>query len=361
MLSTQLLLRAARRFHAAWPREPAGMSSALARSLDQVDWQLRLLQGLRQRLAKAVGRKLPLAAARLQADLPRHVRALAQRVAQAQTALAQPTPSVPSVNDLATELRGIEDEFGALTVHWKKRAIAATTAPIALEGVPLGPFEIRLYWDRVAQGLNVRCFAIVALEPHPAEANDAVTHPHVKRRNLCPGDAEAALAKALTEGRLADAFCLVNSVLRHYNGDSAYVRLSDWGGKDCHDCGSSVPDGEGGSCSRCQEAFCDDCLGLCAACGEYCCLGCCEPCAVCEASCCRSCLRRSSGSQRLCCPKCVKACAGCGRPVAQDERNKATGRCATCSLPSSSPSTTAPLTPEEPHAPTLATAEPPAG
>jgi hypothetical protein len=330
------------------------MPVALASALDQIEARLRLIQGNRRRLPKAIARGLSLSAARLMADLPRHIQALVQGVAEAQAALPQPMSSSPSVQDLAAELRAIEEEFGALTVYWKEQAIGATTSSITLEDVYLGPFEIRLCWDRLERGLNFHCFAVIALDPHPAEVDEEVTHPHVKNRKLCPGDAASALRKALVQGRLADAFCLMNSVLREYNPGSPHVRLSDWTCKTCHDCGCCVDEDEENSCPGCGERFCNDCVEQCASCHDYSCLACSGRCAVCKADICRRCRHRCLISGRLCCPKCLKACAVCGRSFAKDELDKETGRCC---LPSCVPSTK-PLTPEEPHAPTLTVAEP---
>ena len=63
---------------------------------------------------------------------------------------------------------------------------------------------------------------MIALDPHPAALNDAVTHPHVSDERLCTGDAGAAIQAALAAGRVFDFFTLVRSVLVTYNPESPY-------------------------------------------------------------------------------------------------------------------------------------------
>jgi len=48
---------------------------------------------------------------------------------------------------------------------------------------------------------------------------------------LCAGEAKPAVAKALEQGRLADAFCLICGVLRHYKPLSPHISLDAWGGQ----------------------------------------------------------------------------------------------------------------------------------
>ena len=112
--------------------------------------------------------------------------------------------------------------------------------PITLEDVYLGEFEIRLDVFRLSELSSRIPYTVIALHPHPASSSDDVTHPHVSGRHLCEGDGSAAIRAALSHGRLFDFFSMVLGVLRTYNSDSPYVRLEDWNGVSCYDCGREM-------------------------------------------------------------------------------------------------------------------------
>src|SRR5205823_4305613 len=139
-------------------------------------------------------------------------------------------PATPptGVATRVAEVRQLEAEFGAVEVRWADRVLRAVTGPVVLRGVPLGPFAIDYNWDRAGRDPAARCFAVVALDPRPAAGRDEVTHPHVENDALCAGDAAGPLDRAVADGRLADAFLLVRSVLTTYNPASAYVPLAEW-------------------------------------------------------------------------------------------------------------------------------------
>ena len=104
-----------------------------------------------------------------------------------------------------------------MEIDFEEHEIAVTTEPITLEGIFLGPFEIRLDWERLGNSLPYR---IKALDPHPAAANEDVTHPHVQNEQLCEGDGRVGHPQRLREGRLGDFFLLVAQVLRTYGKGS---------------------------------------------------------------------------------------------------------------------------------------------
>ena len=144
----------------------------------------------------------------------------------------------------------------------REQVLVARTGPITLEDVSLGPFAIELHLDRLAgrRTPDAACFDCVALESKPAATDDAVTHPHVKGKTLCAGDATVPLTAALRAGRLADAFLLIRGVLQTYNPASAYVSLRDWGGSSCGECGRSVGPDDTFYCEQCHRDVCDDCF-----------------------------------------------------------------------------------------------------
>jgi len=192
----------------------------------------------------------------------------------------------------------------------------ATTEAIALRGVELGPFAIELHWEaRCEPGSR---FEIVALEPNPAAGGKgAVTHPHVRDRHLCAGDAAAPIRRALDDGRIADAFVLVRSVLRTYNPSSPYTPLEDWGGSPCRECGRSAAGDERFCCEGCDADFCESCTRGCARCDSPRCSGCLDPCALCRQECCSSCLDDDPAGRALC-SDCWANCDDCDRRLPKD-------------------------------------------
>ena len=120
-------------------------------------------------------------------------------------------------------------------------------------------------------------YTIHALEPNPAEGRPEVVHPHVDRHRLCEGDASMPIRRALDDGRLADFFALVRSVLRTYNPDSPYVELADWDAVVCFDCGDRCPSDDAATCEVCDRQMCRDCWVWCEVEQAVVCLGCSVP------------------------------------------------------------------------------------
>jgi hypothetical protein len=160
-----------------------------------------------------------------------------------------------------------------------------------LEGVYLGAFALRLDLERLARRPGNSALDVVALDPCIPSCDESVTHPHVRDNRLCAGDATVPLARALAEGRLADAFHLVNAVLHTFNGGSAYVQLAHWEGIACGDCDRSCSEEELWGCEDCGQGYCDECIDHCSRCERMLCMGC---------------LQRS-GEDRSLCRHCVHA------------------------------------------------------
>lgn len=194
------------------------------------------------------------------------------------------------LRNLIDDLHQLDDEFDGIDVDLKRKILSVKTEPIELEGVHLGCFRIEFSLNRLKSEPNVRCFEIVALNPNPATTKDSVTHPHVRDNSLCAGEATLSIRHALENGRIADAFILVRSVLTNYNRDSPYVRLDEWGGTNCYNCGSSVHPDDVVNCERCGYHFCDDCILSCTECEARRCQGCLTACKSCENKCCLGCL-----------------------------------------------------------------------
>lgn len=238
MPSDRLLVRAALRLREVFlARAVQEIEQAL---LDRLANYQRALERARASLRQAAAEGWPAAPPLVRRNLSGVLNAVRDAVQQTSQQLKQPAPPLPDLRGLLEEFRQLDDEFGALQVNFKKKALSVTTEPIELEGIYLGPFAIHLSWPRLARDATIACFEIVAQDSNPAATNDAVTHPHVSDGVLCAGDATVPIQRALEQGRVADAFCLVRSVLTHYNPNSPYVSLDEWGGQDCYECGRGV-------------------------------------------------------------------------------------------------------------------------
>jgi len=290
----------------------------------------RALERTRALLRQVAAENWPTAEPQLRRSLLGLVQAVRNAVNQTSQQLQQPTPPVPDLRCLVEELRQLNDEFGNVEMDFKKKMIHVVTEPIELEDVYLGDFVIQLSWSRLAREAGSQCFEIVAQDPQPAATNDEVTHPHVRSGALCAGDATVPIQRALEQGRLADAFCLVRSVLTHYNSNSPFVSLEQWGGQDCSGCGYGVNVDNLSYCERCGHDYCQDCIGSCTVCNETRCHECLQRCPFCEEWCCLGCLSRSAHSRKSCCRKCLDVCHTCDAEVARDELDSQVQRCPAC-------------------------------
>ena len=227
------------------------------------------------------------------------------------------------------EIQQLESEFDSVDIDWDRNALVVNTESITLVDIELGTFAIEFHWDRLRR-CSLDCFEIEALEPNSATENDEVTHPHVRDRSLCFGDASESVIQALTEGRLTDAFLLVRSVLQNYNASSPYVALEHWFGGSCHDCGRRYSSEEMYFCEGCDSEVCEDCFGCCASCQRSRCSNCLSPCALCEDESCSRCLVEIGANSRSCCPNCCAECVVCGRLFPTDELDEEQNTCPQC-------------------------------
>lgn len=273
------------------------------------------LQGLQRRIEMARARGWHAAVKRLQEDL---ADALSDFRRQLEVPLRQlqATSRVPcrkaSITDIYRDLMALEQEFEDFKLDLSDKELTVTTDAIVLEGIYLGPFQIRLEWSNIGQASPA--YRVVALDPHPATKSDEITHPHVQGERLCEGEGRAAIAAALAEGRLFDFFVLVGQVLHTYGRGSAYVELDQWEGEPCSDCGDYVDSDDRYFCHRCDSILCSGCSYRCQGCDESFCSDCVGDCALCG---CKS------------CSSCLEDCEDCGQPVCEDCR-KTRGLCTRC-------------------------------
>ncbi|MBL8792409.1 MAG: hypothetical protein JNM56_00745 [Planctomycetia bacterium] len=330
---TRLLVRTAGRLSNIWRSRAQLVARDEPYRLRHVRHHGEALQHALDRLDKAHGLGLQLILPELRLEILGHLERFRLAGAEAKDTMVRPGVQLPGPGVLLQEMRQIKDDFDDFSIDGKKKLVRAATEPVTLQDIDLGPFAIQFHWERLLHLPDVSCFDIVALDPHPAAANDRVTHPHVKDRSLCAGDATVPIRKALEQGRLADAFCLVRSVLEHYNPASPHISLDDWEGTACHDCGRNVGDDDRSCCDGCGCDFCDDCMGNCACCDRTRCHGCLLRCEACNEPCCARCLESCAGSGQECCRHCTTSCRQCGVTVARDDCNAA-GLCGSCQPPS---------------------------
>ena len=222
---------------------------------------------------------------------------------------------LPSLRAVVDELRQLSHEFEEVDVLPRRNLIVARTRPVVLDRIYLGPFAIELHLGRLNRRADSSSFDCVALEPNPAECNEDVTHPHVKGNALCAGDAHLPICEALRQGRICDAFLLVNGVLNTYNDSSPYVALEDWSGRSCSDCGALTSQDDMYVCEGCDSDVCDDCAGRCD---------------MCDSTQCRSCLELDEVSGRSCCSNCCERCGECDRVIDCDSVDSASSLCPHC-------------------------------
>ena len=259
---------------------------------------------LRRLMQTAESRGWKLAAAHLREQLTNELERLAALIREVLDKVTVPWNVLqePSPRSLYEEVLALQREFPALRCDLDRphELLAVETERIVLQGIDLGPFEIRFACDPAVGLLE---YTVVALEPHPPATNEGITHPHVQGDVLCAGDAKYALRTALRDGRLSDFCLIVGQVLATYNSHSAYVLLSEWTGKSCSGCGQITSEDLLVECHHCSDDLCGDCAGECAECKESHCRSCLEACSVCY---------------RRCCANCLPKCEDCGKQICTD-------------------------------------------
>ena len=217
-----------------------------------------------------------------------------------------PQMKTPTLSLLVAELDQVQDEFGSVDFDKGEDAICIVTDPITLDGTPLGPFKIQLGLNKLGELYKARPYNVIALNPNPASTDENVTHPHVSGEKLCEGDGAAAIMASLEQGRLADFFAMIRSILNTYNPDSPYVALHDWDGVPCYDCGYTVTSEDTYFCEYCDHDYCHECSTYCRQCEETVCLGCAGQCPHCEEPRCKDCIKRCTKCEELCCEDCLE-------------------------------------------------------
>jgi len=225
---------------------------------------------------------------------------------------------------LVDELDGLQKEFDGIEFDTSKNTLSVVTESITLQDIYLGPFRIQLELNKLDQLYYSSPYFVIALEPNPAATNDSVTHPHVSDERLCEGDGCAAIRAALEEGRICDFFTIVRSILNTYSADSPYVRLDDWDGRACYDCGRTMSSEDSYYCEHCEHDYCGECSTYCRRCEETVCLGCSGQCSHCEEMLCSNCVSKCEGCGELFCESCLKddLCPNCTEEQEQEDEQE---------------------------------------
>ncbi len=307
------LTRAASKVYDAIVRRRVNRYGPRERSLSKLHSCASTIQDASHRLQLATERRWLAAAGNILFRLRFDLKELECEVASAVRELDRAHVDSPTYRDVYGEVQALQQEFGEVNCDAKDRSLIVVTEPIALEDIDLGRFELRLELDRVAEGEQADCLRVVALDPNPAATDDSVTHPHVNDERLCAGDATGPMRAALVAGRLCDFFMLARSVLNTYNASSAYVRLEQWDGRPCQDCGYTMNDDDSYWCEGCENEFCDECFSCCCSCDASRCRGCLTSCTACEEYSCIGCLEPCTECGEVCCPACLKekVCSSC--------------------------------------------------
>ena len=211
-------------------------------------------------------------------------------------------PADTRLRDVYEELVALDAEFGDVEWDFREQKLSVITESIELDDMDLGPFKIVFDWSDLSA---TKPYQVIALEPNTAGGDDDVTHPHVHDRTLCEGDGRVPIQNSLRQGRLCDFFLLVQQVLQTYNAGSAYVRLTDWDGKSCADCGDSCGRNNSNYCDSCEITLCSDCGGMCSDCEGNFCAVCRGACHGCDDRFCRNCLADCAGCSHGFCKECL--------------------------------------------------------
>jgi hypothetical protein len=286
------------------------------------------IQKLQRQIQMARARGWHAALKRLHEDLSEALsdfrRQLDMPIQQLQTTSRFPRRKA-TATDIYCDLLALEQEFEDYRLDVDEKKLSITTDIIELEETYLGPFQIRLEWSQV--GESHAEYRVIALDPHPARKNEAVTHPHVQDECLCEGEGRAAIAAALVEGRLYDFFLLISQILHTYGRGSAYVELENWYGDPCTDCGDCVDPEDRYCCQSCDSVLCASCAYSCEGCHETYCSECIGTCSDCDSKTCNSCLNDCKECARSVCGGCRETsglCTCCHEKQEKEDENDET-------------------------------------
>ena len=321
----QVLLRASARI-----REHLVQQSSRSKWIQLPDDRLSDCLRLVRLLDQVSGRGWQAATTELEQRLEYELRTLRGQLDGALSQLQyRPTPLIASQREIFEDLMAMDQEFLDVEVDLKLKQISLKTDPVELEQIYLGPFRIVLNWESIGRSSP---YSVEATDPQPAATSSETTHPHVNGDKLCEGEASEPIRGALRQGRLLDFFVIIRQTLETYNAGSAYVRLGDWQGTACHDCGTMMNEDEQNPCQRCGNSICSGCAAYCPGCECEQCSRCMTQCPGCDGHYCKSCQSPCRTCDAHFCTECLDddQCHNC-REAANEKRREEEERIADAS------------------------------
>jgi len=223
-----------------------------------------------------------------------------------------------NISNVVIELSSLEEIYGK-KFEFEESCVNVTSEDVTLKDTndknwKLGNFTIKLPFETIFNDSDDwhQRYNIVANKPNICASDDSITHPHVKNEWLCEGEARAAIAGALRQGRLVDFFDMVMGILNTYGHSNPYAKLEEWDVTEtCCECGNHVYEDTRSICG-CDSVLCEDCGSCCSYCDCIVCSECNHYCEQCETQVCESCQERCSSCRSYYCPDCITKCDSCG-------------------------------------------------
>ena len=286
------------------------------------DYTWQCAQREHRRLRIAVQKRWRHAQAAQHERLKQALHTLQDELQAAVNGVQQPAMvAVASPREILSDLMALPAEFDQVSYEPRHALLSATTGPVTVEGLYLGPFRIELDLRTLTPHPS---YLVVAEEPQRPERNSEVTHPHVEGERLCEGEGTMAIRAAVRSGRLLDFFLIVRNLLHTYNAASPYVSIGDWDGASCSECDYSMDGEDARSCERCEATLCSECSRCCGDCSETLCTNCSRVCHGCDEDLCRGCAKACCDCHQEFCSSCLENDERCHVCHEENQEQRAT-------------------------------------
>lgn len=172
--------------------------------------------------------------------------------------------SIAKEDVITSEIENLEKTVESFKTYYDSGGIGFQfkTDDIVLENVFLGKFNVKVILD---YSLRIVVQATPETNKYCSKLNTSISHPHVAHDSMCLGEVATMGKAALRDGRLDDAYTIVNNALHTYNENSPHVALKNWNGYICENCLSSGRE-QARQCNYCPEFHCQNCRKSCRSC-----------------------------------------------------------------------------------------------